>query len=99
MNSDWIEILDTPLQTEAAVQFVTSPTAGWAAGACSATRVSLRAGCWLASAWAASVGYISMKVCTTRGSSALPLSCRSRPIAASKLIALWYGRSDMSASK
>ena len=54
----------------------------------SATRVSLRDGSALASASAASVGYISMNVCTTRGSSALPLSCRSRPIAASKLIAL-----------
>ena len=28
MNNDWIELLDTPLQTEAAVRFVTSPTAG-----------------------------------------------------------------------
>ena len=59
-----------------------------AVGACVGTRVSLRAGSWLASASAASAGYMSMNVCTTRGSSALPLSWRSRPIAASKLIAL-----------
>ncbi len=77
----------------------TRPTAGAAVGACVGTRVSLRDGSALASASAASVGYMSMKVCTTRGSSALVLSCRSRPSAASRLIALWYGRSDISASK
>ena len=64
------------------------PTAGAAVGACVGTRVSLRDGSWLASASAASAAYMSTKVATTRGSSALALSWRSRPIAASRLIAL-----------
>src|SRR6184192_1616904 len=57
----------------------TSPTAGSAVGSCAATRVSLRAGSWLDSASAASAEYMSTNVCTTRGSSALPASCRTRP--------------------
>ena len=67
---------------------VTRPTAGWAAGAWEGMRVSLRAGSCVASAWTASVGYISMNVSTTRGSSALPRSWSSSPIAASNCIAL-----------
>ena len=67
----------------------TSPTAGAAVGAYIGTRVSLRDGSWLDSASAASVVYMLMNVSTTRGSSALPLSWRRRPIAASRLIALW----------
>src|SRR5262245_36040766 len=55
----------------------TRPTAGCAGGASSAIRVNRLAGFCVASASAVSDGYMSMKVCTTRGSRALPASWRS----------------------
>ena len=64
-------------------------TGGGAAASRSAPRRRLRR---------SGAGSISMNVDDSRGSSARPASCCSRPIALSWLSALWYGRSVVTAS-
>ena len=76
-----------------------SPTAGRPFSLVPVGSASVRTVSDVVSASVRSFSRFWTKISTRFGSSALPASCRSSPTAPSSLIALWYGRSDVSASK